>query len=144
MCMLLPQYHCFGVRKNNIKGLIYRISFTLKKKRINGPEPIHSSRKQQFLTLSMHDTNNKSYRGLPVRHLEFEKETADHHWYSRLKRLSRRTCTCFTHVLAPAAERLSSETHAEAVNRRNIFGWRDIFGPKFTSRSKLRPKISRR
>ena len=39
---------------------------------------------------------------------------------------------------------LSSETHAEAVNRRDIFERRDIFGPKFTSRSKLRPKISRR
>ena len=34
MCfrMLLPQYHSFGVRKNNIKGLIFRISLTLKKK----------------------------------------------------------------------------------------------------------------
>lgn len=61
--MLLPQYHSFGVQKYNIKGLIYRISFTLKKKRINGPEPIPPSRKQQFLTHSLHDT----YRGLPVR-----------------------------------------------------------------------------
>ena len=61
MCfrMLLPQYHSFGVRKNNIKGLIIRISFTLKKKRKkkNGPEPIHPLRKQQFLTHSLHDTH---------------------------------------------------------------------------------------
>ena len=149
----------FWSPKNNIKGIIFRLSFTL----INN-KPINLLRKHQFLKHSLHDT----HLGLPVRHLEFEKEAAAHHSYSQLKGLSRRSCTCFTHVLHARASRTcfthvlhsrASRTcfthvlHAraslaclhqlkgpEAVNQRDIFGLRDIFGPKFTPRSKLLPK----
>ena len=135
MCfqMLLPQYHSFGVQKNNIKGLIFRLSFTL----INNKQ-INPLRKQQFLTHSLHDTN----LGLPVRHLEFEKEAAAYHPYSRLKRLSRPSCTCFTHVLAPSAERLSSETQRQLIDA--IFSGQSLHQEvKFRRKISRRPKISR-
>ena len=96
--------------------------------------------KQQFLTHSLHETHLR----LHVRHLEFEKEPADHHSYSRLKGFSRCSCTCcrtcLTHVLAPSAEVILGDL-LEAVNQRDIFGRRNIFGPKFTSRSKLSPAV---